>query len=128
MPQSSTDWFSFFNPDHFQMRHTYSASYTSFDGQGIALQRYTNSMMYQFAPNLNARVDVSFQNSPYSTLDSRLQSKFSSVYLNRAEISYRPWENTQISLSYRQLPYSYYGYGYYSPFGGLFSGLDDDGR
>lgn len=127
-PQTSTEWFSFFNPDNFHMRHSFSASYTSFGGQGIALERYTNSMLYQFAPNLNAQVDISFQNSPYSTLDSKVQNKFSSVYLNRAEINYRPWENTEIRLSYRQYPYAYYGNGYYSPFGGVFSGLDYEGQ
>lgn len=126
-PESSTDWFSFFNPDHFQMRHTFSASYSTFGGHGLALERYTNSMLYQFTPDLNARVDVSFQNSPYSTFDSKLQSKFSSIYLNRAEINYKPWQNTEIRLSYRQYPNPYYGYGY-APFGGMFTGLDYEGQ
>ena len=127
-PQTSTEWFSFFNPDNFHMRHMFSASYTSIGGQGIALERYTNSMLYQFAPNLNAQVDISFQNSPYSTLDSKLQSKFSSIYLNRAEINYKPWKNTEIRLSYRQYPNGYYGNGYYPPFGGAFSGLEYEGQ
>lgn len=121
-PQSSSDWFSFFNPNNFQMHHSYSASYSSFGGHGVALQQYTNTMLYQFAPNLDARVDISLQNSPYSTFSSKLQNSFNSVYLNRAEISYRPWENTQIRLSYRQFPGNYLGY--YSPYGSLYSGVN----
>ena len=122
--QSAGDWYNLFNPNNFQMRHSYSASYATSGGQGIALQRYTNSMIYQFAPNLDARVDLSLQNSPYSTFDYRLQNQFSKAYLSRAEISYRPWENTVIRLQYRELPFSYYGYGYNRPFGGMFSGLE----
>lgn len=119
-PQSATDWFNLFNPNNFQMRHSYSASYTAFSGEGMALQRYTNTMMYQFAPNLDARIDISLQNSPYSTFEHRLQNQFNRMSLSRAEINYRPWENTHIRLSYREYPYSYYGY---QPFGGMFSGL-----
>ncbi len=124
-PATSSEWFSFFNPDNFQMHHSYSASYTTTGKQGIALQQYTNTMLYQFTPDLRARVDVSFMNSPFSTLDYRTQGKFNSLYLNRAEISYRPWQNTQIRLSYRQYPISYFGYGNYPTFGGMFSTMDD---
>lgn len=121
-PSSSSDWFNFFNPNNFHMRHSYSASYTTFGRHGIAMQQYTNTMTYQFTPNLDARVDLSLQNSPYNTFESRLNNQFNKVYLSRAEINYRPWDNTYIRLQYREFPYSIYGYGY-QPFGGMFSGL-----
>ncbi len=121
---SSAEWFSLFNPNNFQMRHSYSASYATSGGQGIALQRYTNTMTYQFTPKLDARVDLSLQNSPYSTFEYRMQNQFSKAYVSRAELNYRPSENTVISLQYRELPYSYYGYGYQRPFGGMFYGLE----
>lgn len=126
-PQSSSDWFTLFNPNNFQMRHSYSASYATSGGQGIALQRYTNTMAYQFLPNLDARVDVSLQNSPYSTFDYRLQNQFSKAFVSRAELNYRPTDNMVIRLQYRELPYSYYGYGngYGRPFGGMFMGLNE---
>jgi len=123
-PQSASEWFSLFNPNNFSMRHSYSASYTTSGGQGLALQRYTNTMMYQFAPNLDARVDISLQNSPYSTFESRLQSQFNKIYLSNAELNYRPWDNTLIRLSYRQYPGGYYPYGYYSPYRSTFSDFD----
>ncbi|KAB2925512.1 MAG: hypothetical protein F9K22_03370 [Bacteroidetes bacterium] len=121
-PSSASDWFNLFDPSKFTMRHSYSASYSSGGGVGIALQRYTNSMFYEFAPNLGLRVDLSAQNSPYSTLDHRLQSQFNRVALSRAELTYQPWENTLLRVSYREVPYSMYGY--YRPFGGMFDGLD----
>lgn len=123
-PQSANDWFNLFNPNNLQMRHSYSASYTASDGMGIALQRYTNTLSYQFLPNLDAHVDLSLQNSPYSTFDYRLQNQFNRASLSRAEINYRPTENMIIRLQYREMPYSSVGYGYGRPFGGMFSGLD----
>jgi hypothetical protein len=124
-PQSSSDWFNLFNPNNFQMRHSYSASYSMGGGQGLALQRYTNTMMYQFLPNLDARVDLSLQNSPYSTLDYKLQNQFSKAFISRVELNYHPSDNMVIRLQYRELPYSYYGYGYNRSFGGMFSGLEN---
>lgn len=119
---TASEWFNLFNPNNFQMRHSYSASYSTSGGQGIALQRYTNTMTYQFAPNLDARVDLSLQNSPYSTFEYRLQNQFSKAYVSRAELNYHPTENTVISLQYREVPFNYYGY--QRPFGGMFYGLE----
>jgi hypothetical protein len=116
-PQESG--FSFFNPNNFEMRHSYSASYMMSGGQGLALQRYTNTMTYQFTPNLNARVDISLQNSPYSTFDYRLQNQFNKISLSRAEINYSPCENTLLRISYREMPY-----GYYSPYNSWYSGIN----
>lgn len=125
-PQTAGDWFNLFNPNNFQMRHSYSASVSMGGGQSIALQRYTNTMTYQFLSNLDARVDLSLQNSPYSSLEYGLQNQFNKAYISRAELNYRPSDNMVIRLQYRELPYSYYGYGYGMgrPFGGMFSGLD----
>lgn len=125
-PQSASDWFNLFDPNNFHMHHSYSASYSTFGGQGLALQRYTNTMIYQFAPNLDARVDISLQNSPYSTFESRLQNQFNKVYLSNAELSYRPWDNTVLRLSYQQIPWNYYGY--YSPYRSMFSNFDYEGN
>lgn len=126
--QSASDWFNLFNPNNFQMRHSYSASYSMGGGQSMALQRYTNTMMYQFAPNLDARVDLSLQNSPFSSMEYRLQNQFNKAFISRAELNYRPTDNMVIRLQYREVPYSYYGYGYGQSFGGMFSGLDYNGE
>lgn len=123
-PQSASEWFSLFNPNNFQMRHSYSASYTTSGRYSLVLQRYTNTMLYQFAPNLDARGDISLQNSPYSTFEHSVQNQFNKIFLSNAELNYRPWENTFIRLSYQQYPGSYYGYGYYSPYRSMFSDFD----
>jgi len=117
--QSTSSWlFGWFDPSKFTMRHSFEMSYMTFgSGQGLSLSTYTNSMMYEFSDKLNARADVSLSYSPFNSLPSALGSKkndFSGIYLSRAELNYRPWENTRIQLSFRQLPYG--GYSFYSPF------------
>ena len=115
-------WYSLFNPNNFEMRHSYSMNYITSGGSSLALQQYTNTMMYSFAPNLVARVDLSLQNSPYSSFDYRLQNQMNRAYISRAEINYKPWENTFIRLSYQEFPNGFYN-PFYSPFQNWYSGV-----
>lgn len=119
MYQQPSSWlFGWFDPSKFTMRHSLEMSYMTLGGgQGLSLGTYTNSMLYEFSDKLNARADVSLSYSPFNSFSSGLGGKrndLSSIYLSRAEINYRPWDNTRIQLSFRQLPYG--GYYYYSPF------------
>ncbi len=116
--------FGWFNPDKFFMHHSFDMSYTTFSGQGLSLGTYTNSMMYQFADNFNAKAEIAFSFSPYSSLAQFNKNDLSRIYLKNAELNYKPSDNTSISLSFRQNPYGYYnGYnnGYYSPLYSPFS-------
>jgi hypothetical protein len=116
-----------FDPSKFNMQHSFSLSYASFAGQGMSLGVYTNSMQYKFSDQLDVRTDISLMTSPFNSLGKDAQSSLNGLYLNRAELNYRPWKNTLFQVSYRQIPasswlYSGYGYGY----GGLnsFYGID----
>jgi len=102
----------------------YSLSYSSFGSNGVALGVYTNSMQYQFSDKLNVQLDASLVHSPYSTLGKNFQNNINGIYIDRAQLNYAPWDNVNVVLQYRQLPYNYYsGFGYYdsSPFS-LFKG------
>ena len=103
-----------FNPDKFHMRHSFDLSFATFSGQSMSLGTYTNSMSYEFADNLVARTDLSMSYSPYNTLPTVNGKKndLSSIYLSRAELDYKPWENVVVQLQYRTLPYG----SPYSPF------------
>jgi hypothetical protein len=110
--------FGWFNPDKFHMRHTLDFSYLTMGGQGVSLGTYTNSMMYEIADNLQARADVSMSYSPnssFSQFGGQKANSLSSIYLSRAEINYKPWDNFFVQVQFRQQPY-----GYYSPFGSPF--------
>lgn len=117
--------FGFFNPDNFQMHHSYNLSYSSFGGNGIALGVYTNSMFYQFSNKLNIQLDASLVHSPYNSLGKNFQNNINGIYLSKAQINYNPSKDFHISVQYRNLPYTYYDpYSYYYPFGRSIYGYD----
>jgi hypothetical protein len=119
-PAASSALFGFFNPDSLHMNQSYSMSYSAIGGQGIALGRFTNSMLYRISNSLDVQADVSLQHSPYNTLDKSFQSGLNGIFLDRAEINYRPTQNMLFQISYRQVPYN--DFGFYSPnyYRGLF--------
>jgi hypothetical protein len=109
----SSPLFGFLNSENFHMRHSFSMSYSAFGNQGLALGVYTNSMLYQFAENLDVQADISVVNSPYSTFSKEFQNSLTGIYLSRAAINYKPWNDFFITVQYRNLPYNYYPYGGY---------------
>jgi hypothetical protein len=123
-PPTTDAWLGFFNPENFSMHQSYSMSYSAFASQGVALGRYTNTMDYKFSDKLDARVAVSLQHSPYSTLDKGMMNSLTGIFLDRAEINYKPTDNMFLRISYRQVP-AYYGY--YSPFMMGYQGYDNEG-
>jgi hypothetical protein len=96
----SSFFFGLIDPARFQMRHSIQFSYHTFGSQGVSLGTYTNSMSYAFAENLSARADVSLSYSPYNTFSSKGggSKNLSSIYLSRAEINYRPFENMTVHI------------------------------
>ncbi len=104
----------FFNPNQFQMHHSFSLSYQTMGGQGLSLGTYTNSMMYNLDTNLRARADISMSFSPYNNVTGFGNKNLSSIYLSRAEIDYEPWKNFNVYMRYRNSPYGYYS-PYYHP-------------
>ncbi|HSP88409.1 MAG TPA: hypothetical protein VLN45_09770, partial [Ignavibacteriaceae bacterium] len=77
---SSGNLLGFLNSENFHMNHQFSMSYSSFGNNGIALGVYTNSMLYNFSDNLNIQTDISFVNSPYSTLGQDFQNNLNGIY------------------------------------------------
>jgi len=108
----------FFDPANFSMRHTFSMSYMTAGGQGLALGMYTNSMSYKISDPLTLSADVSLLNSPYSSLGSKFSQSLDGIYLTRADLNYHPSNNFQIDLRFDQNPmYRYYSPYYYNPWG-----------
>lgn len=110
---NSGSLFGFLNSENFQMNHSYNMSYSSWGNNGMALGMYTNSMMYNFADNLNVQLDASIVHSPYSSFGQDHQNSLNGIYISRAAVNYKPWKDVFISVQYNNLPNSYY----YSPFG-----------
>jgi hypothetical protein len=130
-PESNL-YLGFFNPENFSMKHSYSLLYSSFGSNSIGLGMYTNSMRYKFSSNLQARFDVSLVHSPFGSFSKNMTDKFTGIYVTRADLSYKPYDNVSISLRFRQVPsylgYSQYGSMNYDPYFGYNSFFDDDDR
>jgi len=123
--------FGLFNPNNFSMHHSFSLSYQTFGGQGLSMGMYTNSLAYKFSDDLDVKADISLMASPYNTLGKQYQSSLSGLFLNRAELTYRPWKNTLFQVQFQQVPAgSMMGYGYMggNNFFGGFSRYQDDNR
>jgi hypothetical protein len=105
--------FGFINPNNFHMSHTYSLSYTAMGSNGIAIGEYTNSMRYDFTKNFNVQVDASLVNTPYSSFGSGVADQINGVYLSRAQLNYKPTDNTFITVQYSNRPYNYFNDNYY---------------
>jgi hypothetical protein len=105
----------FFNPENFTMHHGYSFSTMLMGGKTIGIGMYTNSMLYRISDPLNVRLDVSFMHSPFNSLGKDFQGDLNKLFINRAEVNYKPFDNMIIQLQYRQVPFSSYG-NYYSPY------------
>jgi len=108
--------FGFINPENFFMRHSYSMSYSTGGNYGLALGVYTNSMFYKVADNLNIQVDASLVHSPYSSYGKDHQNQINGIYLSKAQIDYKPWDNFHFLIQYRSIPNNYYFSPYYSIF------------
>ncbi|GAB1349346.1 hypothetical protein MASR1M107_15600 [Ignavibacteriales bacterium] len=109
-----------FNSDNFSMKHSFDASFSTFGEHGIATTVYTNSMFYKFSDNLNVRLDASLVYSPYNSLGKTFQDNINGLYISRAELNFKPWDDTVIRIQYRNIPAGMYNsyYGYNSPFSG----------
>ncbi|MHB1687584.1 MAG: hypothetical protein ACYCVH_09430 [Ignavibacteriaceae bacterium] len=116
--------FGFLDSQNFQMKQSYSMSYSAFGGQGLALGVYTNNMSYQFSKNLNVELEASVVNAPYSTLGKSFQNSLNGIYLNRVALNYQPWKDVSISIQYSRLPYNYYSP--YSMYGGFGNNMYND--
>jgi hypothetical protein len=108
------------NPNNFMMRHNFSLSYMSSGSTGLSIASYTNSMFYKISDPLNVRFDVTLQGSPFGS--SAYQNSLSGVFLSRAELNYKPWENFLIKFEYNHLPMNYYGLNnpWYNPYSSPF--------
>ena len=111
-----------FDANRFQMRQSYALSYTSMGGKGISLGEYTNSMFYQISDPLSVQFDVSLTHVPFSSFGDKFSNSLSGLRLSRAQLDYRPSENTLFQVQFRQIPSGSYLRGF--PSFGSDIGLD----
>ena len=96
----SSLFLGFFHPENFKMSHSVGMSFSTSGGNNIMLGTYTGSMFYKIADNLNISVDASLVTSPYNSFGNKFSKSINGIYINRAQINYRPSKNTIITLQY----------------------------
>ena len=109
--------FGFLDSDNLKMSHSFEMSYSTFAGQGLALGSYTNSLSYKFSNSLKFLLETSIVTSPYSSLGKNYQNAINGIYINRAQLNFKPWKNVDVILQYRQFPASAYYNPYYNNYG-----------
>jgi hypothetical protein len=116
--------FGWFDPSRLTMHHSYSLSYSSFGGQALSLGVYTNSLFYQFSNPLSVQFDISLMHSPYNTFGDKFSKSLSGIFLSRAQLDYRPYDNLWFQIQFRQVPPLYWlgNSGFYTP--SFFNSID----
>lgn len=110
---SMSSWLGLLNAENFRMRHSFAFNYFASGGYALSLASYTNSMFYRIADPLSVRFDVTLQGSPFGNFQ---QNDFSKVFLSRAELNFRPSDNTFIKLQFNQVPFNrFYYYDRFAP-------------
>jgi hypothetical protein len=94
----------FINPANFSMSHNISMSYMSFGAAGVGVTKYTNSMRYQISEPLSMRADVAFMTTPFGSAAGLLKNDVNKIYIERAQLDYKPSKDVTVSLQFRQYP------------------------
>jgi hypothetical protein len=92
----------------FNMNHAYEVSFTSFGGQAYNQNMYTNTMLFGFNDRLTGRLDLSMAHSPFGN-GLMTQGNDMRFMVRNAELNYRLGQNSNVSVSFSQMPYGYYG-------------------
>ncbi len=111
--------FGLFNPEKFQMRHSFSSAFVAGGGNSMMINSYVNTMDYRFNNLFSLTLNLGIMNTPYNsfTQNSTAQNPtFNSLNQTRffggGELRYKPSEKMQISLGVYSMPNTYY----YSPY------------
>jgi hypothetical protein len=103
--------FSLFDPNKFQMRHSYSVSYFSSGGRGQTIAMYLNEIEYQLAEPLTLQMKVGWVHQPQSLIGAGRATSLQSQVLPSFRLDWRPSKNFHLRFSYESFyPYSYDSY------------------
>lgn len=108
----SSIFLGFFNPDRFQMHHTFSASYMTFGGNGLMLNSYMNTIDYRISDPLFLQFNLGLMYSPYNSFNNN-PALNSTKFFGGAELQYKPSDKLFFKVGVDVSPY--YNY-IYSPY------------
>lgn len=107
---------SILDPSKIKMSHSFSMSYFSIGGKGVAQNIYLNTLQYQIAQPLMLTVQWGIRQTPYNSLAKDSPLFNSGFFLSGAELRYKPTENLEMNFQISTQP-NYYSPYYYNRFG-----------
>lgn len=96
-----TEYSSLFDPNRYQMSHSFSMSILSMGGSPVSVGAYTNSFSFALSPNLILNTQVSLVQPSMGGINNQGQ-----LYYN-VGVDYQPSENSSFSFKINNYP-TYY--------------------
>ncbi|MEL6615660.1 MAG: hypothetical protein AAFQ43_07980 [Bacteroidota bacterium] len=112
---------SLFNAETLSLSHSYQYGYSAGLGGDLGLGVFTTSLRWQPSARLAGRVDVGVAHGATGSLANAAgfsPDRPARLFLQNAELAYRPTQNSLIQLQVRQTPYGAacgYGGSVYAP-------------
>lgn len=93
------------DPEHFRMSHSYSVQYNSLLNNTVG--EYVNTMTYAFDIPLMIRADIGLMHQPFGVSNKQKQygfgsDAFSGVYLKNLSMTYQPFKNLWMGISFQR--------------------------
>ncbi len=105
------------DPNKFSMSQSYSMTMTGFGGNAIGQAVYLNTMSYQISNPLSFKLQWGYlMNQPLGGGEKNAMGFNTGLpfnngfFISGAQLKYKPWENTELKLEFRQMPYRYNPY------------------
>ncbi len=96
-----TEFASLFDPNRYQMNHSFSMSFSSMGGTPMSIGAYTNSFSFALSPNMILNTQISLVQPSMGGINNQEQ-----IYYN-VGMDYKPSENSLFSFQINNYP-TYY--------------------
>ncbi len=127
-PVNSQFGLSILDPSKLSISHSFSMSYMSIGGRGVAQNVYLNTLRYQIAPPLMLAVQWGIQQFPYNSFGGNSPVFKDGFFLSGAVLKYKPSDKFEMSLEYSRVP-NYYSPYYYNRMGfPRFQSIEQEGK
>lgn len=93
---------TFLDPTRFSMSHSYTLTYQTLGKQGFSQGLYLNTMNYQFSDPLLMQLRIGYLHDPFG--QNKGINNQSTLFLQRAMVQYKPYENMTLRVDYQALP------------------------
>jgi len=100
---SDNSLFSLFDPNRFNMQHSFSMSMINMNNRSIGIASYTNNMNFTLRDNLRLQTYITFLQPNMLSTNSGTPLNNNQVYFD-AVLNYKPTANSHFSVSFGNYP------------------------